>query len=303
MKKAGAGIALVLAGFLFVQLAKSVSAEKETAGTTFAHGVNLALRRTAHTLLRQQGDSTSRIAPVQQINDHTFAIRLEESFAYDGIPALLQESLERQKISTAYDVSVLDCTNGEVQLGYSFYDLKTPEGVACSGRVQDKGCHTLQVTFSAPVTASVASVSAWWAGVLGFLLAGFLGLVWYRATRSKGPVETLDTEVVKVSSPLLRLGQTIFNPANQSLSVADTHHSLTYRETKLLRLFAEHPNQLLERNFILQSVWGDEGITVGRSADVFVSRLRKLLQNDPTLRIASVHGVGYRLEVHSETLQ
>ncbi len=67
-------------------------------------------------------------------------------------------------------------------------------------------------------------------------------------------------------------------------------------------LTLNHPNQLLGRDLILQSVWGDEGITVGRSADVFVSRLRKLLQHDPTLRIASVHGVGYRLEIHSEVI-
>ena len=301
MKKVGLGIVLVLAVLLFAQFAKSVSAEKETAGASFARHVNLALRRTAHKLLRQQGDSTSRIAPVQQINDHTFAIRLEKSFAYDGIPLLLQESLERHKIGTPYDVAVLDCTNGEVQLGYTFYDLTTPEGVACSGRVQQEGCHTLQVTFSAPVTASAAPAGLWWAGTLGFLLAGFMGLVWYRVARSKkSSIETLDQELVEDDSSLLHLGQTIFNPANQSLHVADMYHTLTYRETKLLRLFAEHPNQLLERNFILQSVWGDEGIIVGRSADVFVSRLRKILQNDPTLRLASVHGVGYRLEVLSE---
>jgi DNA-binding winged helix-turn-helix (wHTH) protein len=299
MNKVGIGIVLLLAVLLFAQVAMSVSAQKETAGTSFARNVNLALRRTAHNLLRQQGDSTSRIAPVQQINDHTFAIRLEKSFAYDGIPTLLQESLERHQIGTPYDVAVLDCTNGEVQLGYTFYDLKTPEGVACNGRIQREGCHTLQVTFSGPVTASAAPAGLWWAGALGFLLAGLLGLVWYRVSRHKVPPENPELALVQEKS-LLYVGQTTFDPANQSLRVADCQQTLTYRETKLLRLFAEHPNQLLERDFILKSVWGDEGIIVGRSADVFVSRLRKLLQNDPTLRIASVHGVGYRLEVHSE---
>ena len=292
---------MVLAGLLFAQFVRSVSAEKETVGTRFARNVNLALRRTAHNLLRQQGDSTSRIAPVQQINERTFAIRLEKSFAYDRIPTLLQESLEIHKIGIAYDVAVLDCSNGEVQLGYTFYDLKSPKGVACSGRIQPEGCHTLQVTFNEPVAASTVPTSTWWAGALGFLLAGFVGLVGYRMARSPGSAETLNQELAEEDS-LLHVGQTIFNPTNQSLHVADTYHTLTYRETKLLRLFAEHPNQLLERDFILKSVWGDEGIIVGRSADVFVSRLRKLLQNDPTLRIASVHGVGYRLEVHPETL-
>lgn len=295
MKKIGLGIALVLVGFIFSQLIPS-AAEGETEGTRLARSANLALRRTAHILLRQQGDSTSHIAPVQQINDHTFTIRLEKAFAYDKIPPLLQESLALHHIRTPYDVAVLDCTHGEMQLGYSFYDLKSPEGVACSGRVQEEGCHTLQVTFNSSVTAAAAPLNPWWAGGLGFLLGG---LVWYRVARSRKPAETL---VAQENYPLLHLGQTTFDPANQSLVVAGTCHSLTYRETKLLRLFAEHPNQLLERNFILSSVWGDEGIIVGRSADVFVSRLRKLLQSDPTLRITSIHGVGYRLEVPLTTL-
>ena len=84
---------------------------------------------------------------------------------------------------------------------------------------------------------------------------------------------------------------------NQLLYIADTHHNLTYREAKLLHLFVKNKNQLLERDFILKSVWEDEGIIVGRSIDVFVSRLRKLLQEDTSLKIVAVHGVGYRLEV------
>ena len=299
MKKIGLGIALVLVGFLFSQLTRPVAAEGETEGTRLARSANLALRRTAHILLRQQGDSTSHIAPVQQINDHTFTIRLEKAFAYDKIPALLHQSLELHDIGTPYDVAVLDCTHGEMQLGYSFYDLKSPEGVACSGRVQEEGCHTLQVTFNSSVTAAAAPLNPWWAGGLGFLLGG---LVWYRVASSRKPAEAPEPLVAQENGRLMHLGQTTFDPANQSLVVAGTCHALTYRETKLLRLFAEHPNQLLERSFILNSVWGDEGIIVGRSADVFVSRLRKLLQSDSTLRISTIHGVGYRLEVLSATL-
>ncbi len=299
MSKLGIGIGLVLVGLLFAQFVGSVSSAQETAGKSFAQHVNLALRRTAHGLLLEQGDTTSRIAPVQQPNAHTFTIRLENSFAYDRIPALLQESLALHKIDTPYDVAVLDCTKGEVQLGYSFYDLKSPEGVACSGRIQPQGCHTLQVTFGEPVAASSAG-GLWWAGALGFLLAGISGLVWYRVARSKeSEAGTTESEVVPHEQ--VKFGQTTFYPADQSLSIAGISQPLTYRETKLLRLFAERPNQLLERDFILKSVWEDEGITVGRSVDVFVSRLRKLLQQDTSVRLASVHGVGYRLEVRLET--
>ena len=63
-----------------------------------------------------------------------------------------------------------------------------------------------------------------------------------------------------------------------------------------------HPGQLLERERILREVWADEGILVGRSVDMFVSRLRKKLAADPTVGIAAVHGVGYRLELNHRKL-
>ena len=95
----------------------------------------------------------------------------------------------------------------------------------------------------------------------------------------------------------LTFGASGMDVENQLLYIANTHHNLTYREAKLLHLFVKNQNQLLEREFILKSVWEDEGIIVGRSIDVFVSRLRKLLQEDTSLKIVAVHGVGYRLEV------
>jgi DNA-binding response OmpR family regulator len=54
---------------------------------------------------------------------------------------------------------------------------------------------------------------------------------------------------------------------------------------------------VLERNFIIENVWADEGVLVGRSVDMFVSRLRKLLRDDPSIKLVAVHGVGYRMEV------
>jgi DNA-binding response OmpR family regulator len=84
---------------------------------------------------------------------------------------------------------------------------------------------------------------------------------------------------------------------NQILSSGNIDHKLTYREAKLLRLFVSNVNQLLERDSILKAVWEDEGIIVGRSLDVFVSRIRKILQDDTSVQIVTLHGVGYKLQV------
>jgi DNA-binding response OmpR family regulator len=95
----------------------------------------------------------------------------------------------------------------------------------------------------------------------------------------------------------LRVGRSSLYMENQKLVSNGIEKDLTYREAKLLHLFSLHANQLLDRDLILKSVWEDEGIIVGRSVDVFVSRLRKLLKEDDSVRIVNVHGVGYRLEV------
>ncbi|MEO6133416.1 MAG: hypothetical protein ABIQ02_16360, partial [Saprospiraceae bacterium] len=76
--------------------------------------VNLAIRRTADKLLRVSGDSTSRIGAVEQINPLTWRLQLDQPFAYDSLPALLQASLDFYAIKNSYDVTVRQCDNGTI---------------------------------------------------------------------------------------------------------------------------------------------------------------------------------------------
>ena len=71
---------------------------------------------------------------------------------------------------------------------------------------------------------------------------------------------------------------------------------LTQKEADLLKLFAENPNQILKRSDILKQIWGDDDYFLGRSLDVFISRLRKYLRDDKTLKVENIHGVGFRLK-------
>ncbi len=96
---------------------------------------------------------------------------------------------------------------------------------------------------------------------------------------------------------LLKFGNSTFDTANQILTTADQRTDLTYREAKLLLLLCRHKNKVLDRDLILKSVWEDEGILVGRSVDVFMSRLRKLLKENVAVKITNIHSVGYRFDV------
>lgn len=262
----------------------------------FAEKVNIALRRTAHHLLVLNADSTTTIQPVQQKDPNTFSIRVENLLTYEKLPELLQQSLQMQHIERGYNVAVLRCDSPIIQLGYNFLDLNQEGGVPCQNRAQEGGCYTLQISFVPENSAAVGGFSSWWMLPFGSALAGLGFMAWTRS-RQKGLAKTTSESTKPTLTPGLKFGNSSLDLPGQILQCGSTIHQLTYREAKLLSLFVRNPNQVLERDFILKSVWEDEGIIVGRSVDVFVSRLRKMLSNDATIKIAAVHGVGYKMEV------
>ncbi|GAB3494675.1 hypothetical protein GCM10027341_11100 [Spirosoma knui] len=287
-------MAVLVAGFLFALFAQLTPSIGENPYS--AEKVNLALRRTAHHLLTEAGDRKSQIPPVQQPKPGTFLIRLGRTFDYNRLPILLDQSLKRHGINGNYDVAVLDCEKGDVLLGYNFRDITTDKSVACGGRQQTGTCYIVQLTLLKTETPN-QPVPTWGLFAFGCLLAGLLFTAWRRTTPTPQIPVVSSSPPSKPEHQPIQFGNSSFDFSNQTLTLGTTRHELTYREAKLLHLFVRNLNQLLDRDFILKSVWEDEGIIVGRSVDVFVSRLRKLLQDDPAVRIVAVHGVGYRFEV------
>lgn len=94
-----------------------------------------------------------------------------------------------------------------------------------------------------------------------------------------------------------KVGQYIFDYSNYRLKHGDSSCTMTQREGDLLKFFIDHPNQLLKRSFILEQLWGEDDYFLGRSLDVFISRLRKYLSKDTSLKIENIHGVGFRLKM------
>jgi len=95
---------------------------------------------------------------------------------------------------------------------------------------------------------------------------------------------------------LQQIGQYAFDHKNLTLVLADQSRQLTQREADLLLLFAQNQNEILKRSEILTKIWGEDDYFLGRSLDVFISRLRKYLKEDPALKIENIHGVGFRLK-------
>jgi hypothetical protein len=259
----------------------------------FSEKVNLALRRTTHHLLKSSGDSTSQIPPVQTINDFTFKVRLNRNFDYDLLPAFLAKSFEIHQIEAVYDVAILNCQNSELALGYNSLDFKKDQNVPCLGRNQTQSCYDLKVTFTknTPKTAQ----KPYWLIPFWLLFIGGSFVFWHKKKGVENDTPSTTPKVEPVH--LINFGNSSLDFTGQVLFIGNIQHNLTYREAKLLKFFVDNANQLLDRDIILKSVWEDEGVTVGRSLDVFVSRLRKMLSSDSTVQIITLHGVGYKLQV------
>lgn len=99
---------------------------------------------------------------------------------------------------------------------------------------------------------------------------------------------------------IIELGDYKFHRPDRTLTHNDSTTQLTDREADLLELLCLHQNRTLERSFALRRIWGDDSYHAGRSMDVFISRLRKLLQDDSRVQIRTVHGQGFRLVLKEE---
>jgi len=100
--------------------------------------------------------------------------------------------------------------------------------------------------------------------------------------------------IVAESPQTIDIGNFSFYPAELKLVGEKDTVSLTQREAELLEFLCLHPNKVLKREEILSNVWGKNDFFLGRSMDVFMTRLRKLLSIEPSVTIETIHGVGYR---------
>jgi len=97
----------------------------------------------------------------------------------------------------------------------------------------------------------------------------------------------------------LPIGEYEFDTANFTLRHKNDERVLTSREAEILKQLYLHRDRVLKREEILLAVWGNDDYFLGRSLDVFISKIRKYLKDDPNVQITNFHGVGFKLEAPS----
>jgi DNA-binding response OmpR family regulator len=99
------------------------------------------------------------------------------------------------------------------------------------------------------------------------------------------------------TSNLYQIGEYDFDHSRLVITRKEEEKSLTQKEAEVLKVLCNNRDRVLKREEILTQIWGDDDYFMGRSLDVFISKLRKYMKEDPRIQIVNYHGVGFRLEV------
>ena len=249
------------------------------------------LRRIGHEILLQSGDSVSRVLPVKKIAENEYQISFENAFTFQ--PNLLvnttQRLLAKDPLASDYVVNVLNCANASVTYGYAISKNKKDDIVACVGRRQPIACYMINIKFKP--TGIATAKNEYFLGAL--LSLAFIGFIFLRSVKPRKALpDSRHTD-------MFTLGSMSFDTETRKLMINGKTIDLTRTETRVLRIFALSPNEAIERSRLQKEIWEDEGVIVGRSLDMFISKLRKKLELDPNIKIAVIRGKGYRLEISS----
>ena len=96
---------------------------------------------------------------------------------------------------------------------------------------------------------------------------------------------------------ILSIGDYLFDTENFTLKHANFDKTLTKKEAQILKILYKFRNQVVERDVVLNAVWGQDDYFVGRSLDVFITKLRKYFKEDERVQISNIHGIGFKLEI------
>lgn len=248
------------------------------------------LRRIGHEILLQSGDSTSRVLPIEKIAENEYQISFEKEFSFvtDSLVNTTQRLLAKDYHVTDYIVNIINCDNSSVAYGYAISKSKKEDILACVGRKQPIACYKINIKFK-PSDIVTINYKYYLVGLAFLLIIGFV----FWKIKSKKELPKID------SNKLFTFGSVVFDAQKRQLEIKDETIDLTATETRLLLIFASSPNETIERSRLQKEIWEDEGVIVGRSLDMFISKLRKKLELDPNINIVVIRGKGYKFEVLS----
>jgi len=255
----------------------------------FSKRAKIALRDAGNKLLLSQNDSTSLIMPVKELQSGKFQMAFNSALKIepDTLVGLISKSLKTSHLPNHYIVEVIQCEDEEVAYSYQMSAVSENTIIPCASRYLPKGCYVIEVSFMNGT--GLGNKSYLWIGFLIILSLISIGVIRYK----KGSKEKFKQAPINYEA----IGSFKFYPEQNKLIKEAEEIALSKKECELLALFVERPNEVIKRDELTKKVWEDNGVFVGRSLDTYISKLRKKLKSDTTIKLTNVHGVGYKLEI------
>lgn len=247
----------------------------------------IALRDVGHKLLLSQNDSTSLILPVKKLDKNSYQLALDTTLLIEPLSLvdIINESFIASNLPRDYIIEIIQCKDREV--AYSFQKSETIDKtiVPCGGRFLPVGCYEIEVNYDAKPPNS----SSWLYFVIPLCIVAIVILIIFKL-RSRKQLNSIEVQYEVI-------GSFRFYPEQNKLIKEALEIALSKKECELLTLFVQRPNEVIKREELTKRVWEDNGVIVGRSLDTYISKLRKKLQLDTSVKLVNVHGVGYKLEL------
>jgi len=282
-------IYIVVALIFIVFSASMISCSDAEKENNFSETVKVSLRDVGHQLLLTNQDSTSLVLPVIELDNSKYKLSFQNQLSFEpgNLVDIVKRSFKKASFPNNYLVEVINCTDKEVAYSYEVKNTEEKSIIPCGGRFLPINCYTIEVKFT-DRTASVFSKQTLF--YILFFNSFALLLLFYKRKQAK-IVKDNDTAFTSI-------GSFRFYPEQNKLVKAAVEISLSKKECELLEIFVANPNQIIKRDELMKKVWEDNGVFVGRSLDTYISKLRKKLQDDTSIKLTNVHGVGYKLEVN-----
>lgn len=251
--------------------------------------VKITLRDVGNKLLLSNRDSTSLILPIQKIGDSKYQLSFEKALAIhpDSLIAIVARSFKQANLPVDYQIEVKQCEDLEVAYSFLKYANQGKSIIPCRGRIIPQKCYIIEVRFLEKIANSLNNYFWFWIVLL--LVSLILTFVFFPKRKKTKP-----TNLINENSILI--GKFHFYPSENKLMLETKEISLSKKEVELLSLFVANQNKIIKREELSKKVWEDHGVFVGRSLDTYISKLRKKLIEDETLKLTNIHGIGYILE-------
>ncbi|HBJ76590.1 MAG TPA: DNA-binding response regulator [Porphyromonadaceae bacterium] len=174
-------------------------------------------------------------------------------------------------------------------------DLEEINGIELAEKIREKD-GSIPIFFLSSKGEEEEILAGFNAGGDDYIVKPFFAEVLYAKMqavlrRAKGKTET--------KASVYSLGRFILDTRKQILSLDGKVSKLTAREFALLLLFVSSEEMVLDRSMALKKIWGEDNISNTRTMDVYIAKLRKILQQDPSIELISIHGRGYQIVVNS----